>query len=161
MSSKSKYLNMLKEIINSNKEFRPKLTDKNWRDVKDKIYKIIKSSKYYKIDDKLLKTIANYSKIYKTLKLNDEDINDILEKYDDRIAIIYEMENEETNEKYVPYVVETSVGCDRMFLSVMAHALQKDIMPTADGEDAERIVLRIHPAIAPVKCAVLPLLKNK
>lgn len=67
----------------------------------------------------------------------------------------------ETNEKYVPYVVETSVGCDRMFLSVMAHALQKDIMPTADGEDAERIVLRIHPAIAPVKCAVLPLLKNK
>src|SRR5690606_15514738 len=62
----------------------------------------------------------------------------------------------ETQEKYIPYVVETSVGCDRMFLSVMGHALQKDIMPTADGEDAERIVLRLHPALAPVKCAVMP-----
>jgi glycyl-tRNA synthetase len=66
----------------------------------------------------------------------------------------------ELKESYVPYVVETSVGCDRMFLAVLSHALQEDIIPNADGEDATRKVLRIHPALAPVKCAVLPLVKK-
>ncbi len=65
------------------------------------------------------------------------------------------------NESYVPYVVETSIGCDRMFLALMSHALQEDAAPDAQGEEATRTVLRLHPALAPVKCAVLPLLKNK
>ena len=67
----------------------------------------------------------------------------------------------ELNENYVPFVVETSIGVDRMFLSVMSHALQEEVVPDADGKDSSRIVLKIHPALAPVKCAVLPLLKNK
>jgi glycyl-tRNA synthetase len=67
----------------------------------------------------------------------------------------------ELNENYVPYVVETSIGCDRMFLALMSHALQEESVPDAKGEDATRTVLRLHPALAPVKCAVLPLLKNK
>ncbi len=67
----------------------------------------------------------------------------------------------EINESYVPYVVETSVGCDRMFLALMSNALREEEVPDAKGEDATRTVLALHPALAPVKCAVLPLLKNK
>jgi glycyl-tRNA synthetase len=67
----------------------------------------------------------------------------------------------ELNESYVPYVVETSIGCDRMFLATMSHALVEEAVPDAKGEDAVRTVLKLHPALAPIKCAVLPLLKNK
>ncbi len=67
----------------------------------------------------------------------------------------------ELNESYVPFVVETSVGCDRMFLSVLTNAYTEENVPDAQGEDAVRTVLKIHPALAPIKCAVLPLLKNK
>ncbi len=67
----------------------------------------------------------------------------------------------ETNENYVPYVIETSIGLDRMFLAVLSNAFREEIVPNADGADSTRLVLKIHPALAPVKCAVLPLLKNK
>ncbi len=67
----------------------------------------------------------------------------------------------ETKENYVPFVVETSIGVDRMFLAIMSNALQEETVPDADGKDATRIVLKLHPSIAPVKCAVLPLVKNK
>jgi len=65
------------------------------------------------------------------------------------------------NENYVPYVVETSIGCDRMFLAMMSNSLQEEIVPDAKGNDSTRTVLKLHPALAPVKCAVLPLVKNK
>ena len=67
----------------------------------------------------------------------------------------------ELNKNYVPYVVETSIGCDRMFLAVLSNALQEETVPDAKGKESTRTVLKLHPAIAPVKCAVLPLLKNK
>ncbi|MCL4107828.1 UNVERIFIED_CONTAM: hypothetical protein GTU68_027213 [Idotea baltica] len=67
----------------------------------------------------------------------------------------------ELGENYVPFVLETSIGCDRMFLSQVANALQEETVPDADGKDSTRIVMKLHPALAPVKCAVLPLLKNK
>ena len=67
----------------------------------------------------------------------------------------------ELNEHYTPYVVETSVGCDRLFLTVLSNALVEETVPDAQGEDSVRTVLRVAPALAPVKCAVLPLLKNK
>ncbi|MFK7932435.1 MAG: His/Gly/Thr/Pro-type tRNA ligase C-terminal domain-containing protein, partial [Saprospiraceae bacterium] len=67
----------------------------------------------------------------------------------------------EANENYVPYVVETSIGCDRMFLAVLSNAYTEETVPDAKGKDSTRIVLKIHPALAPIKCAVLPLLKNK
>jgi glycyl-tRNA synthetase len=67
----------------------------------------------------------------------------------------------EDRESYVPYVVETSIGCDRMFLAVMSNAYTEETVPDADGKDSQRVVLKIHPALAPIKCAVLPLLKNK
>ncbi len=67
----------------------------------------------------------------------------------------------EKGENYVPYVVETSIGCDRMFLAMMANALQEETVPDADGNDSTRIVLKLPASLAPVKCAILPLLKNK
>ena len=67
----------------------------------------------------------------------------------------------ELGENYVPYVVETSIGCDRMFLAMMSLALQEEIVPDSKGKDSTRIVLKLHPVLAPIKCAVLPLLKNK
>ncbi|MFK8006240.1 MAG: glycine--tRNA ligase [Saprospiraceae bacterium] len=66
----------------------------------------------------------------------------------------------ELGESYVPNVVETSIGCDRMFLGTMANALIEETVPNADGKDSTRTVLKVHPALAPVKCAVLPLVKN-
>lgn len=62
----------------------------------------------------------------------------------------------ETNESYVPYVVETSIGLDRTFLAIMSHAYTEEKLD--DG--SERVVLRIPPILAPTKVAVLPLVKK-
>ncbi len=62
----------------------------------------------------------------------------------------------ETNESYIPYVIETSIGLDRMFLAVLSYAYQQEKLD--DG--TERIVLRIPYVLAPVKVAVLPLVKR-
>ena len=62
----------------------------------------------------------------------------------------------ETGESYVPYVVETSIGVDRMFLQVMSAAYTEQ---TLEGGDS-RVVLKFPPALAPVKVAVLPLVKK-
>lgn len=67
----------------------------------------------------------------------------------------------ERNENYVPYVLETSIGADRLFLATMSHALQEETVPDAKGNESTRTVLKVHPAVAPVKCAILPLVKNK
>jgi glycyl-tRNA synthetase len=62
----------------------------------------------------------------------------------------------ELNESYIPYVVETSVGCDRLFLATLCQAYDEEVVPDAKGEESSRIVLRLNPAIAPIKCAVFP-----
>ena len=67
----------------------------------------------------------------------------------------------ELNENYIPYVVETSIGVDRMFLAILSAAYTEEMVPDAEGQDAERVVLRIPAPLAPVKVAVLPLVKNK
>ena len=67
----------------------------------------------------------------------------------------------ELQKSYVPYVVETSIGCDRMFLAILSQSLQEETVPDADGKESTRIVMKLHPAIAPIKCAILPLVKNK
>ena len=66
----------------------------------------------------------------------------------------------ELDKNYVPYVVETSIGADRMFLAQVSHCLREEEVPDADGNATKRTVMKFHPAIAPIKCAVLPLLKN-
>ncbi|MEN8249743.1 MAG: glycine--tRNA ligase [Bacteroidota bacterium] len=62
----------------------------------------------------------------------------------------------QTNESYVPYVVETSIGLDRMFLAVLSAAYKEEKLE--DG--SERVVLRIPPALAPIKATILPLVKK-
>ena len=62
----------------------------------------------------------------------------------------------ERNESYVPYVVETSVGLDRLFLALFSHCLKDEALE--DG--SERTVLSLPPALAPVKAAILPLMKK-
>ena len=62
----------------------------------------------------------------------------------------------ETGEKYIPYVVEPSVGLDRLFLAVLCDAYDKETLE--NGE--EREVLRILPALAPYKVTILPLIKK-
>jgi glycyl-tRNA synthetase len=62
----------------------------------------------------------------------------------------------ETNANYVPYVVETSVGLDRLFLSVLSSALVEETLE--NGET--RSVLNLPPALAPYKAAIFPLVKK-
>jgi glycyl-tRNA synthetase len=67
----------------------------------------------------------------------------------------------EANQSYVPFVVETSVGLDRMFLSILSNSYNEEKLATAEGEEGnERVVLSIPPALAPYKIAVLPLVKK-
>jgi glycyl-tRNA synthetase len=65
----------------------------------------------------------------------------------------------EINQNYTPYVIETSVGADRLFLATFCQALRT--VTSGDGEDArERTILDLHPALAPIKAAILPITKK-
>ncbi|QBQ39895.1 glycine--tRNA ligase [Sphingobacterium psychroaquaticum] len=65
----------------------------------------------------------------------------------------------EINQNYIPYVIETSIGLDRLFLTVLANSLEQEDLSTEEKQDS-RVVLKFHPAIAPVKAAILPLTKK-
>ena len=69
--------------------------------------------------------------------------------------------DEETKEKLIPHVVEPSAGVDRTLLALICEAYAEDQAPNDKGEMETRTVLRFHPRIAPIKCAIFPLLKNK
>ena len=78
--------------------------------------------------------------------------------------------DEETKEKYFPYVIETSAGADRSFLAFLCDAYQeikggrgkaKNEKPEAKSKHEEEILLKLHSKIAPIKIAILPLVKNK
>ena len=62
----------------------------------------------------------------------------------------------ETGEKYVPYVIEPSLGADRVTLAFLCNAYDEEV----DEKGDKRVVLRLHPALAPFKAAVLPLSKK-
>jgi len=66
----------------------------------------------------------------------------------------------ELNQHYIPYVIETSIGLDRMFLLILSHAYEEEKWVKEDGKEDSRVVLRIPEKIAPVKLAVLPLVKK-
>ena len=61
----------------------------------------------------------------------------------------------ETNEKYLPYVIEPSVGIERLFLALLCNSYTKETV-----NDEERIVLKIKPSLAPIKVTILPLIKK-
>jgi glycyl-tRNA synthetase len=70
----------------------------------------------------------------------------------------------ETNEKYVPYVIEPSLGVERLFLSIVTEAYDEEEIVSVDKDGNEkkdvRTVMHFHPALAPFKAAVLPLVKK-
>ncbi len=68
--------------------------------------------------------------------------------------------DESVKEKYIPYVIETAVGCDRLFLAFMCEAYREESPAEGDAEKDVRIVMGLHPEIAPYKVAVLPLSKK-
>ncbi len=59
--------------------------------------------------------------------------------------------DDQANERYIPYIIETSIGCDRTLLTVLVDAYE---------EEEERVVLRLAPAVAPIKVAIFPLVKK-
>ncbi|HVZ97033.1 MAG TPA: glycine--tRNA ligase [Chitinophagaceae bacterium] len=69
-------------------------------------------------------------------------------------------ENGEPIGNYIPFVVETSVGLDRLFLTIISNSYAEEKWTKEDGSDDSRVVLRIPPKIAPYKLAVLPLIKK-
>lgn len=69
--------------------------------------------------------------------------------------------NEETKERFVPHVVEPSAGADRTVLALICEAFAEETVTDDKGKAETRTVMRFHPRMAPIKCGVFPLLKNK
>ncbi len=66
----------------------------------------------------------------------------------------------ETNEKYVPYCIEPSLGADRVALALLCDAYDEEKLVSENGKEDTRVVMHLHPALAPYKAAVLPLAKK-
>jgi len=66
----------------------------------------------------------------------------------------------ELGESYVPYVVETSIGVDRMFLQVVSASYHEEEVESSNGQKDTRVVMKLPPVLAPVKLAVMPLVKK-
>jgi glycyl-tRNA synthetase len=79
-----------------------------------------------------------------------------LTKHSEASGAKLEYFDDQTGERYIPHVIEPSLGVDRTVLAIISAAYDKDMV---GGE--ERIVLRFKPSVAPIKIAVFPLLKNK
>ena len=69
--------------------------------------------------------------------------------------------DEAAKRKYVPHVIEPAVGIDRIALAILCSAYCEDQAPDDKGKMETRVVLKLHPRIAPIKVGVFPLLKNK
>lgn len=68
--------------------------------------------------------------------------------------------DEASKEKFVPYVIETAVGCDRLALALLCHAYTEEVVTGEDGKADTRIVMRLKPELAPIQVAILPLSKK-
>jgi glycyl-tRNA synthetase len=66
----------------------------------------------------------------------------------------------ETNEKYIPYCIEPSLGADRVALAFLVDAYHEEVLTDGNGKEDTRVVMKFHPALAPFKAAVLPLAKK-
>jgi glycyl-tRNA synthetase len=69
--------------------------------------------------------------------------------------------DDQTREKYVPHVIEPAAGADRATLAFLCEAYTEDRQPDEKGELQERVLLRFHPKLAPIKAAVFPLIKKE
>ena len=68
--------------------------------------------------------------------------------------------DDQTRERYIPHVIEPSAGADRATLAFLCEAYCEDNVPDENGKPRERVVLKLHPRIAPVKAAIFPLVKK-
>ncbi len=69
--------------------------------------------------------------------------------------------DDQTKERFIPYVIETSAGASRSFMAFLVDAYDEDEAPTAEeGKSEKRTVLRLHPKLAPLKLAVFPLVNR-
>ena len=66
--------------------------------------------------------------------------------------------DDETKEKYIPYVIEPSLGVERLFLAILCEAYDEELLD--EEKNDKRVVMHFHPALAPIKAAVLPLSKK-
>ncbi|MCI5721253.1 MAG: glycine--tRNA ligase [Firmicutes bacterium] len=66
----------------------------------------------------------------------------------------------ETNERYIPYCIEPSLGADRVALAFLVDAYTEETLTDGNGKEDTRVLLKFHPALAPFKAAVLPLAKK-
>src|SRR5216110_2871370 len=69
--------------------------------------------------------------------------------------------DDETKQRFVPHVIEPSAGVDRTVLALICEAYDEDTAPDEKGKMETRVVMRFHPRMAPIKCAIFPLLRNK
>ena len=69
--------------------------------------------------------------------------------------------DQEKNEKYIPYCIEPSLGADRVALAFLCDAYDEEVVGEKDGKKDIRTVLHLHPALAPIKAAILPLSKKE
>ena len=69
--------------------------------------------------------------------------------------------DDETKEHFTPYVVEPALGVDRAVLIFLLDAYTEEEAPTAGGKTEKRVLLKLHPSLAPVKVAILPLSRNE
>ena len=68
--------------------------------------------------------------------------------------------DEESKAKYIPFVIETSAGASRSFMAFLVDSYHEEEAPTADGTTEMRVVLKLHPKLAPIKAAVFPLVNR-
>jgi glycyl-tRNA synthetase len=67
----------------------------------------------------------------------------------------------ETNQHIIPYVIEPSAGVDRTILAFLTNAYSEEEAPTATGKKELRVLLKLHPTLAPIKVAILPMSRNE
>jgi glycyl-tRNA synthetase len=68
--------------------------------------------------------------------------------------------DDQSKEKYLPFIIETSAGASRSFMAFLVDAYREEEAPTADGKTETRVVLGLHPRLAPTKAAVFPLVNR-
>ncbi len=68
--------------------------------------------------------------------------------------------DDQTKERFVPHVIEPSAGADRATLAFLCQAYTEDEAPDENGKPTKRVVMKLHPRLAPIKAAVFPLVKK-
>jgi glycyl-tRNA synthetase len=79
------------------------------------------------------------------------------EKYSGKSMKYFE---EQGKEKFTPFIIETSAGASRSFMAFLVNAYNEEEAPTADGKTEVRVVMRLHPKLAPTKAAIFPLVNR-